>query len=120
MVVKKLKLLAWDNLNRSAHIEHMGNEAGFFVGADGAGVAIVHVEAKFGDPARLGPLAETFDDEGVDAFAAVGGVDVHEAQIGVGGVAEIGFGGLDAGVTGTYQPGFRRVYGGPGGEFGDE
>ena len=45
-----------------------------------------------------GPLAERFDEEGVHALAAVGWVDVHEAEVGVDAMAEVVAGGVDAGV----------------------
>lgn len=90
-------------LSRAAHVEHMGDEAGFFVGADGAGVMVVDVEAEFGDAAGFGPLVEVFYNEGIDAFAAVCGIDVHEAEVGVEGMDVIGFGGFDAGVAGAEE-----------------
>ena len=95
----------------TAHLEEVGGETGFFVGADGAGVVVVDVEAEFGDPAGLGPCAEFFDNQGVDAFAAVGGVDVHEAEVGVDAMAEVVAGGVDAGVG---RPEERTI------AFGDE
>ena len=95
----------------TAHLEEVGGETGFFVGADGAGVDGVDVEAEFGNVSGEGPLAERFDEEGVDALAAMGGVDVHEAEVGVDAMAEVVAGGVDAGVG---RPEERTI------AFGDE
>ena len=90
-------------LRGAPHVEHMWDEAGFFVGSDGGGIMVVDIEAEFGDAAGFGPLVEVFYNEGIDAFAAVCEVDVHEAEIGVEGVDVIRFGGFDAGVAGAEE-----------------
>ena len=89
-------------------------EAGFFVGPDGVAVGAVDIEAEFGEVAGEGPGFEGGDDELIDAFAAAGGFDVHEADVGVGGVFQIVPGRIDAGIAGADEG--RAAFGG--GAFG--
>ena len=58
------------------------------------------------------PGFQRVDDELVDAFSAVGGVDIHKATVGVVGVFEVVAGGVDAGIA--------RADEGALGGFGDE
>jgi len=86
-------------------------EAGFFVGADGGFVVVVDFEAELGDAAAMSPLAKAVDDELVNAFAAVTGIDIHEADIGVVGMFVHRVGLFDARVAGADDGAV---------EFGDE
>ena len=68
-------------LDSHPHINEIGGETGFFVSADGDVIAGVDVEAELGQSLRQGPGFEGVDNKLVDAFTAVGGLDVHKAAI---------------------------------------
>ena len=117
--------------NREAHIDEIGGEAGFFIGAKGGFIDRVDVEAEFGEALGVRPGFEGVDDELVDALAAVGRIDVHEAAVGVVGMFEVVAGGVDTGVAGADEggvvgAGIRAVVGGVGAvvggvvDFGDD
>jgi len=73
--------------NTQAHVDHVLAEACFFIGLDGAVVGVVDVQPEFGDVTGEGPGLEGVDDHSVDAFAAMGGLYVHEAEVSMKGVA---------------------------------
>jgi hypothetical protein len=88
-------------LDPQAHIDQIGRKAGFFIGPDGGAVGGIDVEAEFGQALSVRPGFQGVDDELVDAFTAVDGIDVHKATVGVVGMFEVVAGGVDAGIAGA-------------------